>query len=157
MKTVVTLSRVAVRNETGKPSTFRASSALRTPLGLVVIVYYLLIIGLCLFIATSSPLVALYAGGLSIAAGTALWAVCHRLYVPRRLEVLSDAIVYETRATGSRLLPAAEFTLKVSRAWRFGALLTYASKDSATRLRSVFMTQEQTEYVLSHGLELLAR
>ena len=150
------MNRVSTHHGGSHPSPSPVTSDYRTPLAFVFIVYILLVVGLSIFIATGSPMIALITAVGSIGAGLVVWAVYHRLNVPRRVDVVKGAIALDTRGAGRMLLPAAEYLIRVNRAWRFGALLTYTSRTSGVRSRALFLTQNQTHYLLSHGPGLFA-
>ena len=129
----------------------------RTPVAFVAILFYLLIAGFSAFLATTKPVIAVIEALFLVGGVSAVWWLSHRLLVPLKVEVWSDAIAIETRGRGRRLLRSPEYAMSLSGFWRFGAIFYYSTKNKPSRTGSYFLTPSQADYVMSHGLELLTR
>ncbi|MCI4337390.1 MAG: hypothetical protein L3K18_08730 [Thermoplasmata archaeon] len=135
----------------------RPGFTVRTPITLVAVAFYVVGAGATFFFATGGARpFALILGALMFAVLTAAWVVGYHLLVPRYLTAQASSIVFETRWGPRRKLAPSDYTFRLTRAGRFGSALSYVSKAAPKRGRGIFLTLEQTEYLVGSFPELRA-
>lgn len=130
----------------------------RTPITLLTVSFYVVSAGLVVFLGIGESMSnTVVLGALLFGLVTSVWIVGYRFFVPTRMEAHDDRILFETRFGGRREVTFSEFKVRLNRAGRLGSSLIYSPTTRPRRGRGVFLTYDQTEFVLRCYPELSPR
>lgn len=131
---------------------------LRTPITLLTVAFYVVGAGFSVFIAvTGAVAVALLTAGIWFVTITAAWVIGCYFYVAARVEVVDRGVRFETRRGIQKELLSSHDRFWLNRAGRLGSSLTYAPVGGPKRSRGIFLTYDQTQYLLRRAPALFSR
>ncbi len=122
----------------------------RTPITIVALAFYSLGAGLVTFFAATGSLdSALVVGAISFGTPTGVWLVGYRYYVPARVDLVGSAVQLRTRRGGLTALALSTYTLRLNRVAHFGSSLTYFPTTEPSRVRGIYLTEDQTQNLIA--------